>query len=370
MKKLGFGTMRLPTLDPKDNTKVDLEQFKQMVDDYLAAGFTYFDTAYMYHTGQSECFVKEGLVKRYPRDSFVLADKIPTMRLEKEGDQERIFEEQLEKCGVDYFDYYLVHCLDVENYAKAKKFDTFGFVSKLKQEGRVRKIGFSFHDTAEVLEEILCDHPEVDFVQIQVNYLDWENKSVQSRKCHEVCVKHNKPIIIMEPVKGGMLAKVPARVEKLFAEAHPDWSVASWAVRFAASCENVFMVLSGMSDLAQLHDNMSYMNEFEPLNETEIDLLLNQAVKIIHEDIAVACTACRYCVDGCPQKIEIPKYFALYNALRTSEDPEALKKEYEELTKTNGKASACIRCKKCMKACPQHIRIIAALKNVAEAFEG
>ena len=368
MKKLGFGTMRLPLLDPNDNTSVDMEQFKQMVDAYLAAGFTYFDTAYMYHSFQSECFVKEALVKRYPRESFVLADKLPSMRLKEEGDQERIFAEQLEKCGVDYFDYYLVHCLDVENYAKAKRFDSFGFVSKLKAEGKVRKMGFSFHDTAEVLDEILSDHPEVDFVQIQLNYLDWESQSVQSRRCHEVCLKHNKPIIIMEPVKGGMLAKVPARAEALFQAVHPEWSVASWAIRFAASCENVFMVLSGMSDMEQLRDNMSYMSDFQPISEAETSLLWD-AVKIIHDDIAVACTACRYCVDGCPQKIEIPKYFALYNALRTGEDREVLKAQYEELAKDHGKASACIRCKKCVKSCPQHIRIIAALKNVAEAFE-
>ncbi len=368
MKKLGFGTMRLPLLDPKDNTAVDIEQFKQMVDTYLAAGFTYFDTAYMYHSFKSECFVKEALVKRYPRESYLLADKLPSMHLKQEGDQERIFAEQLEKCGVDYFDYYLVHCLNVDNYAKAQKFDSFGFVSRLKKEGKVRKIGFSFHDSAEMLEQILSDHPDVDFVQLQINYLDWENASVQSRKCLEVCLKYQKPIIVMEPVKGGMLAKLPLRGEALLQSLHPDWSPASWAIRFAASCKNVFLVLSGMSNMEQLLDNMSYMKDFEPLTDSETALLWD-TVKIIHEDIAVACTACRYCVDGCPQRIEIPKYFALYNDLRTGKDPAALRAAYEEIAKDHGRASDCIKCKKCVKSCPQHIRIVAALKNVAEAFE-
>ena len=368
MKNLGFGLMRLPLLNKEDPKSVDMEQFKEMVDAFLAEGFTYFDTAYMYHAYQSEHWVREALVERHPRESFLLASKLPSMFLKEEGDQERIFAEQLEKCGVDYFDYYLVHCLDVENYAKATKFDSFGFVSRLKAEGRVRKMGFSFHDTAEVLDGILTDHPEVDFVQIQLNYMDWENDAVQSRKCHEVCLKHGKQIIVMEPVKGGMLANVPTRVQALFGARHADWSVASWAIRFAAGCENVFMVLSGMSNMEQLCDNMSYMKEFKPLSSEDTELLW-EAVKIINEDIAVACTACRYCVEGCPKRIEIPKYFALYNALQSSADPETLKEEYRELTSLYGKASDCIACRKCVKSCPQHIRIIAALKNVAKVFE-
>lgn len=369
MKNLGFGLMRLPLLNKEDPKSVDMEQFKEMVDAFLAEGFTYFDTAYMYHAYQSEHCVREALVKRHPRESFLLASKLPSMFLKEEGDQERIFAEQLEKCGVEYFDYYLIHCLDTENYEKATKFDSFGFVSNLKKEGKVRKMGFSFHDTAEVLDQILNDHPEVDFVQIQLNYMDWESDAVQSRKCHEVCLKHKKQIIVMEPVKGGMLANVPARVQSLFGTHHADWSAASWAIRFAASCENVFMVLSGMSNMDQLRDNMSYMKEFEPMASADTELLW-EAVKIINEDIAVACTACRYCVEGCPKQIEIPKYFALYNALQSASDPGALKKEYVELTKLYGKASDCISCRKCMKACPQHIRIVAALKNVAKAFEG
>ncbi|MBE6600978.1 MAG: aldo/keto reductase [Ruminococcaceae bacterium] len=370
MKKLGFGMMRLPLLDQEDPKSVDFEEVCRLVDRFLDAGFTYFDTAYMYHNYESERIVKRALVDRHPRKSFSLASKLPSMFLQKEGDQERIFEEQLLKCGVGYFDYYLIHNLNAKHYEIAERFDSFSFVSRLKREGRVRKIGFSFHDTAEVLDRILTDHPEVDFVQIQLNYLDWEHESIQSRLCYETCVRHGKPVIVMEPVKGGTLAKVPPRVEALLTDAHPDWSMASWAIRFAATQENVFMVLSGMSDMTQLQDNIGYMADFVPLNEKELSLL-PEAVRLLHADIAVACTSCRYCVEGCPKNIEIPKYFELYNAeMRAPNTVFGTHQEYyENLTETHGKASDCIGCRRCEKSCPQHIRIVAALKNVAKVFE-
>ncbi len=369
MKKLGFGMMRLPLLDPENAASVDRAQVSDMVDAFLANGFTYFDTAYMYHNYQSELVVRETLVERHPRESFQLASKLPTMRLEKEGDQERIFAEQLEKCGVEYFDYYLIHTLNTQLYEIAEKFDSFGFVAKMKQEGKVKQLGFSFHDTAEVLDKILTAHPEVDFVQIQLNYLDWENPRVQSRLCHEVCVRHGKQIIVMEPVKGGTLAKMPKRVESLLKQAEPERSIPSWAIRFAAGCQNVFMVLSGMSNMAQLEDNMSYMADFEPLTSAK-EALLHDVVRILYEDIAVDCTACRYCVEDCPKRIEIPKYFALYNAAKHGEEEtETAKAAYLELTQKYGKASACIRCHKCENNCPQHIRIPDALVKVAECFE-
>ncbi len=367
MKKLGFGCMRLPLLQKDDPTSIDLEQVKVMVDRFLEAGFVYFDTAYMYHSYQSECFMKKALVERYPRERYLLADKLPSMQLKEEGDQERIFEEQLQKCGVDYFDYYLVHCLNEENYAKANRFDSFGFVARLKQEGRIKQMGFSFHDSAEMLDKILTEHPEVDFVQIQLNYMDMDSSAIQSRACHRVCLAHNKPIIVMEPVKGGTLAKVPPRAEALLGAHHPDWSPASWAIRFAAGQENVFMVLSGMSDLSQLADNMSYMQNFVPLTDRE-NGVLEQTAKIIKEDIAVACTGCRYCVEGCPKQIDIPGIFSLYNRLR-EEEPASIQAEYQELTKQGGKASDCIHCKKCVAACPQHIRIPAALKTIKTVLE-
>lgn len=368
MKKLGMGMMRLPLLDPNDPRSIDFEQVCQMVDHFLSEGFTYFDTAYMYHDYQSEHVVKKALVSRHPRESFLLASKLPCSFLKEEGDQERIFAEQLEKCGVDYFDYYLLHSLHAGNYPTAEKFDSFAFVSRLKAEGKVRKMGFSFHDSAEMLDRILTEHPEVDFVQIQLNYLDLDNPRIQSRACHEVCVKHGKPIIVMEPVKGGLLANLSQNARELLLAKNPDQSVASWAVRYAAGCENVFMVLSGMSNMAQLLDNMSYMKDFSPLTDSEL-AVLPEVVRAIYADIAVDCTACRYCVEGCPQKIEIPKYFALYNEAKHGGSLEEAKATYRALTKDHGKASDCIRCGKCQKICPQHIRIVEALRKVAELFE-
>jgi len=238
-KKLGFGTMRLPITNKDDVTSVDMPQFCKMVDAFLERGFTYFDTAYMYHNFVSETMLREALVKRHPRESFTVATKLPTMMLKIKEDMERIFNEQLEKCGVEYFDYYMLHCLNAANYAIAQNFDSFSFIQQKKTEGKIKKIGFSYHDNAELLEEILSAHPEVEFVQLQLNYLDWDNMNIQSGKCYEVCVKYGKEVIVMEPVKGGTLAAVPAGAEKMLKEYAPSASPASWAVRFAASLPNV-----------------------------------------------------------------------------------------------------------------------------------
>lgn len=374
-KKLGFGFMRLPLKDQNDPASIDLDAVKQMVDAFLERGFTYFDTAYMYHGGQSERAIREALVKRHDRDSFTLATKLPSMFLKNEGDQERIFEEQMEKCGVEYFDYYLLHNLNTSYYEAVKRFDSFAFVQKKKEEGKIRHMGFSFHDTPELLDEILTAHPETEFVQLQINYMDWESQSIQSRRCWEVVRKHGKPVVVMEPVKGGMLAALPEKAEQLLKEHQPERSLPSWAIRFAAGLEGVMMVLSGMSGMEQLLDNTGYMQNFEPLSGDE-QALLQQVVQSINETIAIPCTACEYCVKGCPKNIAIPKYFSMYNMdnrekLRTGDPNRWTINElyYANMAKTFGKASDCIGCRKCEQSCPQHIEITKWLRKVADVFE-
>lgn len=369
MKKLGFGMMRLPLLNEEDKKSIDKKTVCQMVDTFMERGFTYFDTAYMYHEYESERAVKDVLVTRKDRDSYTLASKLPVMQLKEKEDMERIFDEQREKCGVEYFDYYLLHALDAEHYKTVKRLDCFGFAMQKKAEGKVKHVGFSFHDSAEVLDQILTEHPEAEFVQLQLNYLDWEDAKVQSRKCYETAVKHGKKVVVMEPVKGGTLAKLPKKAEDVLKALHPDWSAASWAIRFVASLENVMVVLSGMSTPEQIDDNTAYMKEFEPLTEKEKQMLLGEVVDSIHEAAKIPCTACRYCVEGCPMNIAIPEYFALYNDEITDKGNPEHAKRYAELTKEHGKASDCVECGQCEGACPQHLPAITWLKKVAEVFE-
>lgn len=369
MKKLGFGMMRLPLLNEEDKKSIDKKTVCQMVDTFMERGFTYFDTAYMYHEYESERAMKDVLVTRKDRDSYTLASKLPVMQLKEKEDMERIFNEQREKCGVEYFDYYLLHALDAEHYKTVKRLDCFGFAMQKKAEGKVKHVGFSFHDSAEVLDQILTEHPEAEFVQLQLNYLDWEDAKVQSRKCYETAVKHGKKVVVMEPVKGGTLAKLPKKAEDVLKALHPDWSAASWAIRFVASLENVMVVLSGMSTPEQMDDNTAYMKEFEPLTEKEKQVLLSEVVDSIHEAAKIPCTACRYCVEGCPMNIAIPEYFALYNDEITDKGNPEHAKRYAELTKEHGKASDCVECGQCEGACPQHLPAITWLKKVAEVFE-
>ena len=367
MPKLGFGLMRLPEKDGE----LDLEQLCKMVDAYMTSGMNYFDTAYMYCGGKSESIIKKALVERYPRDSFTLTTKLPQWMMEEGIDgRDRIFNEQLARTGAGYFDYYLLHDIGQDHYKIYNDLDCFNWIMDKKEKGLVKHVGFSFHDNAQLLDKVLTEHPEMEFVQLQINYLDWNSEGIQSRKCYEVAKKHNKPVIVMEPVKGGTLAKVPDNVEKMFKDYNSEASIPSWAIRFAASHKNVKMVLSGMSNMEQLMDNMSYMKDFKPLNNEEQDIIM-KAVDAINSNIAIPCTGCSYCTEGCPMKIAIPKYFSLYNA-----DLQEVKEKgwtpqgeyYDRLTHIFGKASDCVACGQCEKACPQHLSIIEDLKKVAEYF--
>lgn len=368
-KKLGFGLMRLPLTDANDKGSIDIEALKEMVDTFMEQGFTYFDTAWMYCAFKSENAVKEALTDRYPRDRYTLTTKLHASYLKTKEDRDRIFEEQRQKTGVDYFDYYLIHAIDQELYSIYNEMDCFNWLIEKKKQGLVKHIGFSYHDSAEFLDQVLTEHPEMEFVQLQMNYLDWESAEVQSRKCYEVAIKHGKPVIVMEPVKGGTLADVPAEVRESFAAYHPDLSVPSWAIRFVASLDNVAMVLSGMSNMEQLMDNISYMKEFVPMNAEETELV-HKAAEMIKDSIAIPCTGCSYCTEGCPMQIAIPDLFRVYNKSKRGEitDVEA-NEEYRQLTESGGKARECLACGQCQVACPQHLEIVNYLKDVAKCME-
>ena len=368
--KLGFGLMRLPVLNGKE-TDIDLERFTRMADTFIAAGGTYFDTVYPYHGGFSEVAFREAVVKRYPRASFTVTDKMPMFKITCHEDLQTVFDEQLERTGAGYFDYYWLHALSKDRFELAQKVGAFEFLQEKKAEGLIRHVGFSFHDTAEVLDEILTAHPEVEYVQIQANYIDWETENVQSRRCYEVLVKHGKPAIIMEPIKGGSLASVVPEAEKLMKDAEPDMSPASWAVRWIADKENVFMVLSGMSTLEQVEDNVSYMKDFEHMTDEEREIV-DRCAGIIRNAIAVPCTGCRYCVSeqSCPMDIAIPDYFKFYNDVKNfTKSGWGVRGEFEKIAAEGGRPSDCVECGGCEDHCPQHLPIREYLKAVAKQFE-
>lgn len=365
--KLGFGLMRLPMI----GDEIDMEQVKAMVDTFMAKGFTYFDTAYVYINGKSEVAAREAIVKRYPRDSFTLATKLPLWdNIETEADMQRIFDESMERAGVEYFDYYLLHSMDKAKFEKADRIGAWDFLFKMKSQGKIKHCGFSFHDSAEVLDEALTKHPEVEFVQLQLNYIDWENDNVQSRKCYEVAVKHNKPIIVMEPVKGGSLASMNNEIQGIMKAQNPELSIPSWAVRFCAGLDNILTVLSGMSTKAQLDDNVSYMEHFEPLSDKEHEVL-KTVVEKLNAIPTIPCTGCRYCVDDCPMQIHIPDIFRAVNHQKQfGSEGNVDRSGYESATREGGKASECLHCGSCEAHCPQHIHIIDELEDAAKRFEG
>ena len=371
-KKLGFGLMRMPT-NSSSSADIDVEQVKKMVDLFMERGFTYFDTAWMYNGFNSENVAKEALVDRYPRESFTLATKLHAGFFNSLEDRDKIFNEQLRKTGAGYFDYYLLHGIESGMLDKYEKFDCFNWLLEKKEQGLVKHVGFSFHDSAELLDKILTDHPEMEFVQMQLNYLDWESQFIQSRKCYEVACKHQKPVIVMEPVKGGTLAKLPEEAEKIFRDYNPNMSIPSWAIRFAASLPNVMVVLSGMSSLEQMEDNTSYMTDMQCITFQE-RLMCFRVAEIINSQIAIPCTSCHYCTEGCPMNICIPEYFYIYNEdMREQLDQKGWTinfTNYELFAREHGKASECIQCGQCEGVCPQHLSIIDYLKKVAEHYEG
>ena len=366
-KKLGFGLMRLPVLNGNDET-IDLEQVNQMVDHFLAQGFTYFDTAYPYHMGFSERAVKSALVERHPRESFLLADKMPIFRINAPEDVPATFEEQLEKTGAGYFDFYLLHAMGAERMETVRKCKAWEYLLEEKARGRIRRLGFSFHDTPEVLDSMLNELPEAEFVQLQINYADWEDDKVQSRRCYEVAQKHGKPVIVMEPIRGGSLASEKAVFAPMLNEADPEASLASWALRYAAGLPGVAMVLSGMSTLEQLQQNTALFNAMEPLSENEQALLV-KAADMLRTAGTVPCTGCKYCVEGCPAEINIPAILDLLNEYARFGSLEAGKRSYGFRTRGKGLASACVNCGQCLNVCPQHIESAVYMEKAAELFE-
>ncbi len=361
-KNFGFGCMRLPEVDGG----IDTEECKKMFDKFLEEGFNYFDTAHGYLGGKSETTIRECLTSRHPRESYVLTDKLTEPYFNKREDIRPFFESQLLACGVDYFDFYLMHAQDKRIFEKFKRCQAYEEALELKKEGKIKHFGISFHDKAEVLDKILTEYPQVEVVQIQFNYVDYEDPSVESRKCYEVCVKHGKPVIVMEPVKGGSLVNLPEEAKKVFADLNGG-SPASYAIRFAASFENVMMVLSGMGSMAMVEENTSYMKDFKPLDRRELEAI-NKVRAIFRAQNLIPCTACRYCTDGCPKHILIPDLFACLNAMRAFKTWNA-EYYYNIHTTGHGKASDCIGCGKCEKSCPQHLPIRALLKDVAREFE-
>ena len=364
--KLGFGLMRLPKLP---SGKMDMEQVKQMVDLFMEAGLTYFDTAYVYDSGDSERAAKEALVDRYPRESFTLATKMCAwMGAHNEETAKQQFYTSLERTGAGYFDYYLLHALQAGNYKTYDKYHLWDFVKEQKAKGLIRHWGFSFHATPDILDEILTVHPDAEFVQLQLNYADWENQDVTARENYEVARRHGKSIIVMEPVKGGALANPPTSVQKILRQADQKASFASWAIRYAASLEGIITVLSGMSNIPQIQDNISYMKEFKPLDARE-QVAVRKAQEAMNGIKSIPCTACHYCTAGCPKKIPIPEIFAARNQQLVWGQLEEGRRAYAQAAADAGKASDCIACGQCERACPQQINVITRLKECAVNFD-
>ncbi len=363
--KLGFGLMRLPKL--ADGVSIDVEQVKEMVDLFIAAGGTYFDTAFVYDGGGSEIAAGEALVKRYPRESYTLATKLNARVAENAEAARQQLMTSLERTGAGYFDYYLLHAMNRDNAKKYEEYGIWDFVKEMKEKGLIRHYGFSFHDSPEVLNELLTKHPDAEFVQLQLNYADWNNPNVQSRANYEMARSHGKSITVMEPVKGGALANPVESVARIFKEADPDASYASWAIRYIASLDGIITVLSGMSNVAQMKDNLSYMKEFKPMSEAEQETI-RKAQEALASIPTIACTACHYCTEGCPMQIPIPEIFAARNKQLMFNQIEQGRNDYNRVVNGVGSAADCIHCLQCEGACPQKLPITQYLEEIAEVM--
>ena len=368
MKKLGFGMMRLPLGVSGDNGDIDREKTKAMIDAYMAAGFTYFDTAYIYHRGNSEKIFGELVADRYPRDSYTVTTKMPVWLCKEREDYEKIFQKQLDRTHAGYFDYYFLHALGNQSMPDIDRLDGFGFLKKKKEEGLIRHIGFSFHGDAAALERILSAHPETELVQLQINYADWKSPTVEAEKCYEICRKAGVPVSVMEPVKGGSLARLPEKAMEIMNAVTPGASAVSWALRFAGGLEGTLVVLSGMSNMEQLKENMELFEDLKPLSGAEQQAIWD-TVDLINESTPIKCTGCGYCTGGCPMNIPIPDYFSLYNTRELYGFEPSMINMYDSLTVEKGKASACIGCGQCEEHCPQKLPVIRYLQTVKEAFE-
>lgn len=370
MDKLGFGMMRLPCTNRNDHGSLDNAQICDLVDTFLKNGFTYFDTAWMYHDGKSEACVGETVVKRHDRDSFTVTDKLPDYILHSEADRDAVFFEQLKRTGAEYYDYYLLHAIDDKNINTFEKFHCFEWLFEKKVQGLIKHCAFSFHGSSELLDRILGQYSQIEFVQLQINYLDWEDPRIQARACYETCVKYNKQVIVMEPVKGGKLAKIPAPAVKILNSIRPDLSPAGWAISFAAGLKNVYMVLSGMSTAEQVAENCRTMRSLRPLNAAELNAL-EKVVAIIHEYKHIACTGCAYCMAKCPLGIQIPGIFSIYNednSADSSKEKEENIAQYRELVQKADPA-VCLKCGECESICPQHLSIRDYIETVTSHFE-
>ena len=367
--KFGFGCMRLPQTDENDPASIDQEMFNKMVDIYMEKGFNYFDTSYAYHNGASETSIRKAVVERYPRESYLICDKMPTWALTCEEDNEKFVNEMLERLGIDYFDVFFVHNINTPWFKLAEKCKTFEYVKKMKETGVVKKIGFSFHDHASLLEEVLDKYgDDIDVVQLNLNYLDWEDPAIEAEKCYDLCVKHNLDVYVMEPLKGGVIVNPSDEIRNDFKQFNPEKSIASFALRFCASLDNVKIVLSGMSKMEDLVDNCDTYENFEVLSEKETEFLKSMADKL-NSTVAVACSECGYCVDACPEMIPIPEYFTLYNLSKNRPESDIYRLYFDKLADEKVHADKCTYCGTCLDYCTQKIDIPEVLEEVCEHFE-